>query len=140
MSFPNDLFAFLKTLVSNDLCHLIINYSSVLEETEKVVVKKDNERKWSRGSYVNGIKHGHFKIYSSNNNTYRYDGNFHSSGMYKNDLKDGEWEYYYHYWNIYFRKKGEYENGVKIGIWDYYTNPGSGSKRYVGTRTFSIMD
>ena len=64
----------------------------------------------------NSILHGQYMTWADN-------GNKTSEGYYKNNLKDGEWTFYY-YLNGFVSSKGVYHNEKEEGLWKNYTMKG----------------
>ncbi|QGJ69455.1 Hypothetical protein PBC10988_11370 [Planctomycetales bacterium 10988] len=55
---------------------------------------------------------------------YHEDGSLKSRGMYDDDLREGEWEFYYPEEHAYYtgqvKATGDFSNGMKIGDWEEY--------------------
>lgn len=118
--------------------------------------KKSNEKYFVLKSNQN-IKHGKYEKFHAKNKVevsghysdnqkdslwsyYAWDGNITEKGTYKNDLKNGSWEYSY---SGIKKSSGNYENDTKIGVWDYYNQWGVLIQKYdhsSGALIFRIKD
>ena len=72
------------------------------------------------------IKHGEYEAYLKYSNPFTTTKTLTSRGWYKNNMKSGEWTYYWGEDNI--TSKGMYIAGEKSGTWEYFKNGKATSK------------
>ena len=75
-----------------------------------------NGQLWSKGTYWDGFKEGHWVTYYDN-------GQLESKGDYKNVRLEGPWVVYHD--NGQLMSKGTYKNGEEEGAWVFFNEDGS---------------